>query len=950
MVKRTILSKSLMIAFGSTTLCGGVAFAQQTPTPAPTELQRVEITGSSIKRVESEGALPVTIITRDQIAKSGATSVTELMQNLPSMQGFYSQSQSVNGGGGGLTSVSLHSVGSRYTLVLLNGRRMAPQISSTEGARVNLESIPIGAIERVEVLTDGASALYGADAIAGVVNFITRRDRKDGAIELNANKPQHPGASNYSFSITKGFGDLESDKFNLLFSVSLDKQSQLNASQRDFANSGFKPFTTLPDGRTLGLFLSSSNSVPGNVLLTKPDGSDLAAFYSPYYYNNGNTCPTLHVSRGGGYGQQICRFDFAGQVQLIPESQRTGLFGSGRVKINDSWQLFSELALSRYWNEPRFAPPAQPGLFLTPALYNRHVVPFLQQFGLTAADFAPLGDPNGLGPSMNVRVFDAGGRQDRYTTDARHLVLGAEGSAAGWDVNAAVTLSDTKNTDEALSGYLSSNFFFARINDGTYDPLAQGSGQSAGVLAPGVLRQVLDVTKTTLNTVSLKGSRVLSQSSAGDIAVGLGMELSKERLTDEPSAILMGKNALQPTYTDSIIGGGGGALPFDSSRRAQGAFMELVVPVIKNLEFTGALRYDNFSTISNAKGFDAQGNPIGAVDQGKGSSATTYKLSMRFQPSRDLLLRGSYGTGFKAPSLIDVANPLSAGGVTTGSYDCPIPVAVSPALAGKCRPPNSQYNVLQGGNASTSDDALKPEKSMQWTLGMRFEPSDSISIGVDLWNVLLKNRILNIPEQVAFLDAASYLALFTVAPDPVTTQPQLTFIQKPLNLGKARYQGLDVDLTNRFATPVGRLTTKVATTYIIKSEYEIPGLPEYQSSLGKYGPDNKVVFRWLASLSGSLESGDFTHTVNVNLKPGYQDSVATVNADGTVRTGPELRIYNPVTGTWGARIPAKGGDPYVRRVSFYSLIDWQTRYAVSKALSVTVGIKNLADRKAPFRP
>ena len=168
--------------------------------------QRVEITGSSIKRIAGEGALPVQILTRADIDRSGAKSAEDLIQALPAMQGFLTASQSVNGNGGGVQNAALHSLDSRYTLVLLNGRRMA---AYDAGSGVNLASIPLSAVERIEVLTDGASALYGSDAVAGVVNFILRKNQTALTVDMNLNSPEAKGGRSSNFSISKGFGDLD---------------------------------------------------------------------------------------------------------------------------------------------------------------------------------------------------------------------------------------------------------------------------------------------------------------------------------------------------------------------------------------------------------------------------------------------------------------------------------------------------------------------------------------------------------------------------------------------------------------------------------------------------------------------------------------------------------------------------------------------------------------------
>jgi len=423
--------------------------------------------------------------------------------------------------------------------------------------------------------------------------------------------------------------------------------------------------------------------------------------------------------------------------------------------------------------------------------------------------------------------------------------------------------------------------------------------------------------------------------------LGFGAELGRQRYTDDPSAISMGQNSLQPTFTDSIIGGSGGALPFDSKRNTVGVFGELIVPVTKELELSGALRYDRFGAVSNSKNFDAQGNLISAATQGKSASSATYKLSARYQPQSELLFRGSYGTGFKAPTLRDITFPAQSFG-STGFHDCP--TGLNP-LTYRCKSDSSEYNLRQGGNPNTDSSGLKPEKSTQWTLGFRVEPSPEFTLGVDLWSVKLKDRIDLVPEDVAFNNGTTFASSFSVLPDPITGAPTLTYTQAPANLGKARYQGLDFDVGSHVTTSVGRLSSRATITYMIQSDYEIPGQEGYQTSLGKVGPDTEVTFRWLANFSTSLETGAFTNTFNLAVKPGYQDHVAYISgydANGNpIYQGPEIRTVN-ANGTYGGRVEL------TRRVKMYALLDWQGKYAVNKALAITLGIKNIADASPPL--
>ena len=915
MFKTTKVCAAVITACGGGLLLGGsTAIAQTT--------QRIEITGSSIKRTDAESALPVTVIKREDIERSGFTTAADLIQSLPSMQGFITASKSVNGGGGGVTTASLHSLGSPYTLVLLNGRRLAPY---NTGTAVNLNSIPLSIVDRIEVLTDGASAIYGADAIAGVVNFILKKNSTAGDVSITANLPQHTGGKSANFALSKGFGDFDTDRFNVLIGFAAEKQKELTAEQRDFSKTGFIPFDY--QGKKVTTWFSSSNSIPGTVILTDSTGNgDGDAFYSPDFLKTGKCGPRTIIRAG------VCRFDFSSTVQDIPDSQRVSVFGTGRFKLAENATIFSEFGFSDYKTTPRFAPPAQPGIFMTQALVDKHVTPYLAQLGIAPGTFFPVGDPGFQGPSINLRVYDAGGRTDEYRTKTTHLVVGAEGTFADFDYTTYLTHSENKFTDTLTSGYLSSNKFNALIASGAFDPLSAGIGASAAVLAPAVLHQLFDASKSSLDIVSAKASKSLLRLGGGDLALGLGIDAGRQNFSDTPSAIAMGQNKLQPNFTDTPIGGSSGALPFDSSRRSLGTYLEVVAPVLKSLELAGALRYDSISEVSNSKNFDANGAPIASATQGKKASDSTFKLSARYQPTPQLLFRGSIGTGFKAPTLASITSPLQSAG-STGFHDCPPGLAANIALF--CTKVSSEYNKVSGGNPKTDTTGLRPEKSEQWTIGFRVEPDRIVSFGVDLWQVKLKDRIDTVPEDVAFSDGLIYGKLFSVLPDPVTGKPTLTYTQSPTNLGKAQYMGMDFDITSVAATPVGKLTSRATATYMIKSKYEVAGLPGFQTSLGGIGPDTEVTFRWLANLSFSLQTDAFTNTVNVSLKPGYQD------APSTTSSGSEVRLVN-ANGSIGGRVAID------RRVSSFSILDWQGKYQFTKEVAFTLGIKNLFDKKPPF--
>ena len=432
------------------------------PTMAQSNAQRVEITGSSIKRVATEGALPVQTITQAEIKRSGATSVTALIQSIPAMQGFTNIADSVGGSGGGITTASLHDVGEQYTLVLLNGRRVAP---SDSGTTIDLNSIPLAAIERIEILTDGASALYGADAIAGVVNFILKRGESPLTLDARYTSPEQGAAQETNFSISKGFGALDRDGFELFLSGSIDKQKRMRAKDRSFARTGLISGTVAGTDLGYDFFNGSSRSVPPNVDVFGPgigglddEGAPIDAIsFSPYKLANNGNCPADHV----GIGRQ-CFFDYTSTVEVVPERERKAIYGSGKLALGKSgWNIFADLAYTDVSTKARIAPyPAEFGLATTHPLYQQYILP-----NLTPAQAAVATDAN-----VKYRLYDMGNRAYDYNTKALHSVTGVEGRLADWDLTSAFTLSKQTQDQNYLGGFPLAAAFNAALNSGAVDP------------------------------------------------------------------------------------------------------------------------------------------------------------------------------------------------------------------------------------------------------------------------------------------------------------------------------------------------------------------------------------------------------------------------------------------------------------------------------------------------
>jgi iron complex outermembrane receptor protein len=892
-------------------------------------LEKIEITGSSIRRIEVEGALPVTVISRDAIDKSGVTSITDLIQSLPAMTGgnFQSSSSSVNGNANGETTAAIHGLDQKYTLVLLNGRRVAPyggfgQLGA-DGS-VNLESIPLDAIERVEVLTDGASALYGSDAIAGVVNFITKKNMTDGGAFFNTTIPKQTGGATFNAGISKGFGDLATDGYNFLATYSHDDQQRLQAKQRDVSKrGGLIPFNV---GGTNVIFdQTSGNSLPGTIYLAS------GAAFSPYFnkYGNCGNNPAVFVSGG------VCRTNYAATVDDIPRSQRDSLFLSGHYKVNESMTAFAEAVFSKYTMKATFAPPAQPmglGTADLPGqplngLWQKYVIPYQTATGDTSTS-----------GQMAYRAFEAGGRADEWITTAQHLVIGAEGTYKGYDYSASLTSSSNEDKDNLAGGYMDFNQFVQLIAGGQYDPLIPIAGQSlkAAVLGGTFLR-----TAVTQNVLNLRASKDMFALPGGPAALGMGLDYTSLAVKQEPNNMAQFGNGTpaQASNTDYAVGGFYGYMPFNASRRNYGVFAELLMPVAKKVDVTASVRFDEYDKVKSKAVYTPNPDPVTNelyplpnADEGNTFNATTFKLSFRAQPVDMLLLRGSFGSGFKAPSVTQIASSLAFSNNTSGSYQCPFPgVGACPGYPTAQGP--YQFDLLTQGNAAGGSAGLKAETSRQWTFGGRLEPVKAFSLGLDLWGVKISNQILaGVPEGLAFANPGEFSNLF-VNPYRDPSGPfTIALKQIPFNAGRSESEGLDWDFTFRTPTAIGALTADLSGTHMLKSRYELGG--GWQTDLGVFGPDNNVVFRDLIRLVVSMQTGDFTNTLTMNYKSGYADQ-AFKASDGTVN------ILNP-DGSEGA------GVAYQGHVSAYKLFDWQTRYQLNKSWRFTLGINNIFNSAPPL--
>jgi iron complex outermembrane receptor protein len=891
MFRKTKVCSGLMLAFG-----GGLAIGAL-PALAQQQLERVEITGSSIKRIDAETALPVTIMTREEISRSGVTSTEQLLQTISATSGQGGLNNSTGAGNStyGQSSVSLRGLGEDRTLVLVNGRRLVP-FAAGNGGSVNINSIPLAAIERVEVLKDGSSAVYGSDAIAGVVNFILKQDFK--GLELGATygtPTRSGGGKNTRATIVGGFGDLATNRFNVTLSAALEKETLLFARDRNFARTGNVP-------PYLVAAATGQGNIEGGYTPGAADGRQPGFGNSPGTgYGNplaaSNNCESINMflypdptSKGAPY----CQFDSNQYVGLIPERTLTNLSGNINFKLTDNVQLFGDALYSKSKVIQQFqTSPIRRSFLVTDDLFAQQGVdpvllirPTNPNYGIAADYLNAMGFGSLVGQPLAVtaRVFDFGPRTQEDTSTQTRIVAGAKGTVLNQDYEFAVNHNSNKVEGTVTNGYFSQVGFSRVVNSTTsdYNPwsLTQSAAFQSALAAGGVayVGSTLDAEMRS-DGVDGKLSGELLSLPAGPLLYATGLQYREEKLNLNPSEALL---------SGDIAGLGGATRRLDAKRKVGSAFGELVAPIVKGLEGNLAMRYDKYSVVGNT---------------------TNYKTALRWDASKEVVIRGSIGTGFRAPTLLDLYQPLTLG--TSEQFNDPV--------TGQT---DLQVNSLTGGY-----DQLKPEKSKQQSIGVVLQPSRSTSVSIDFFKIKVTDIITTESAQAVVARNAAGDPSYADLVRRTSTGDIDEITQKLRNLGAADVTGIDIQAGFRENFDFGRIDINLAGTYMIKFDQTSPSGaishkvgtivdPNGDPVLSTNGVQDGVVLRWKHYLSGTWTRGPLAVTYAQNFYSRYRD-------------GNDLN-----------------GDPhYVPRQALYDLnID----YTVVKNFKLALGVKNLFDKNPPI--
>jgi len=850
-------------AFGVAAACGWAEDGGE-----PRDVIRIEVTGSNIPRTESEAALPVQIITREDIERSGSTSVAELMSKVSANVGGFNDQLSIGNQiqafpRPGLSSVNLRGIGDGSTLVLVNGRRVANY--AFDGGAVDVNSIPLAAIDRVEILKDGASAIYGTDAIAGVVNFILRKDFRGIEVSGYGGWTEQGGGNQYQATVSAGYGDITTDRFNVFVSLNYQKDEILRAADREFAHPGYRP--------EQGLFIFNPQSFPANIDVP---GQILGPNFAT------GCAPPVSFPITANNGDQFCAFDPASLADIIPPVERISAFGRATFHLNPDLQLFAEASYT--YN--------QLGLSIAPTPvfrgFSTQGLPALYPVGgpFYPTDFAAA---NGLSGdlSLRYRTVPLGNRLNDVDTHALRGVLGISGFVDGWDYDAAILYSRNRQSDNFAGGYVSERKLLDALATGLINPFGPSGPEGDALLASTqVFGDFHSATGSTL-LLDAKASREIYRLPAGPLAIALGGEGRREKLD----------NTFAPlANAGDVLAAGGDHHSVSGSRNVWALYAETIVPVATSLETQLAARYDHYND------FGSTVNP---------------KVALRWQPSRTLLVRTSWGTGFRAPTMYDLYTPRQR---ATTAPDFPDPVRCPvTGLASDCL---GEFPAVIGGNPN-----LQPETSEQFNAGVVWQPAPGLSLALDYWTIDKSDFITGISERDVLVPGAPFEATnilrgpvdpgFPELPGPIQT-----VILHGENFGNLRTSGYDVDIAWRGrTTSIGQFSLGLNGTYV--RSFKIDFGPGNSLPLAGNNDGNSAIPRWRHYASLTWNRGPWSATLAQTFQSGYDEVDQRFPCDD-------------------------GADCTRRRVGTYTVWDLQAQYTGFKGTTILVGIKNLLDREPPF--
>ena len=870
------------------------AHAQDAGPPAgqTTTLDRIEVTGSNISRGDMETASPVQVVTREDIDRTGKASIAEYLQTLTTDGAGTIPKTFGTGFAGGGSGISLRGLGAGSTLVLLNGRRTAPYGLADDGQKVftDLSTIPMDAVERVEVLKDGASAIYGSDAIAGVVNIILRKQYNGVTVRSSYGVSGQGDGQQAKASATFGFGDLDQDRYNVFFNIEASQTDEIQVADRRE-----RKWIGTGDARRWG-YSQTKRFMNGFILGTDADGSPVGNVRNPANgrYVSLPGCEKFstiaQTDPGGGCLWQAGQF-----TSLTPEEKYLNLFGRGSFVLSDRFEAYVEAGYSKKKNTFVNTPSDVSGAWGYPG------GPVNADSGDGAVVLGPNHPDNPFpGQAANLRytAFDVGPRVIRTDSEFSRVLAGVKGSAGAWDLDMAYlhSQSDLTNTRD---GFLRYSAVRDALSNGTgpggYWRIGQNANLNSQALYDYLSPTISARGKTTLDLFDLKGSRSLMELKGGALGIALGAEWRRQKAELTPQ-----------TYTNQgdIIGLGYSA--YEGTQEVAAGYAEIVAPVLDRLELSGAVRYDSY--------------------QG-GDSATTPKFGVKWSPLKQLSLRATYAEGFRAP------NPAESGrgglaGFTAAADTVRCPNG-APAPGASVRDCDIQIAVITSPNPG-----LKPEESKSHTVGLVFEPTARTTVTLDGWQIKRSNEI-NVETTDAAIAAGHVIRSDNNLPGQANSGTLLAALANYVNSASTTVRGVDLDVRQSFdLDAAGKLNLDLQWSHISTFERkELDGSSlEFAGTHGNCDVTNCIgTPKDRINFGATWERGPWSLSGIVN----YIGSFKNVRSQGA---------------TCASRYADGSDAPGGCRIASFTTLDLSSRWRAQDGVEVFGSIQNLTDKIAPLDP
>jgi len=869
------------------------------------------VTGSYIRRTDIETPSPVEVIGTDEITKSGKVTIADVIRGL-SADNSGTLTQNFSGAlAGGASGVSLRGLTLDATLVLIDGHRMAPYPLADDGQRpfVDLSSLPLGMVERVEVLKDGASAIYGSDAIAGVVNIILKPQFKGFEMSSDLGGSYRADGLSQRVSALYGFGDLTQDGHNIYFNAEYRHQQSIEQVNRPsyLSNLDLRPYGG-PDKRG-GIV---QQAFPNNGTFTEPGmvAPQLAVQAGDpsagYFLLPG--CASQNLNYSGG-----CTWDIEKYNQIQPRTAGLNLSGRWTQKVAEDWRNVLSLSFfnskadqyrqsDAYSTGPVTIPshwvgsggtlvdqtdpnttqivlpsnhpdnpfnPASPYFAAAQAFYGAN---FASYIGQPALLYAALTD------------FPQG-QQIHYDTDVIRVVDDVTGTLASWNLNFSVGYIRAA-TRATYDGFVRASLLNAALANGSYRIGANAHLNSPSLYAS-LAPETHDTATSELSYLSATGSHDLFALPGGDLAMALGVEARtlKANNPGEPYA----------PQGDIIMDG---SFYAEGSQTVSAAFVELSAPVLHSLELSAAGRVDHY----NAFG-----------------TSVTPKFGAKWNVIPQVALRGTLARGFRAPGIAEAGH--SGTGSSTSAPVDPL----------RCPYTNNPSDCGQGYAAvlSVGNPNLKPEKSKSYTLGVIFEPLRHVNLAVDYFNIRRDGEI--VPAPLGLLPPVRGVQQpGTNFPGPIIYYPQ-----PYVNAADSKTSGIDTSLHGELPLDRwGRLTATLSATYVIRADQSfndpING-PRTFHFAGTVGP---------TAIGGAVGTPRTRGTFTLDWTRGPTSFGATVNYRGVMHG-----IDESTSGDNCLQLSVTNPNCYI---ASFTYLDLYGQYAVNEHLQLTGTVTNVTNRLPPL--